>query len=475
MLTICKNCTKISSQTNGRPKTFSIIAVLLLLVILVPAARVLAADYDRSGPWWNKVPDPLFGMAYTAEPSDYNNTAPVGSAQRTVCNFPDACKYFDSDFANGDFSLLWGPSGRNDLKTIQNFGMNFIALYDWSGGFCRNHSPFLNQAQNDHLMVTIPISDFNVQTVFDPTTRSNILSILYQAYGLNPDGSGSPQINPAVSMWRIGNEVELHHIPLSNAAEVAKVILNFEADKHIPDSQKLVFTSDVDFGALRSQPPGIAQMLALQKAFSDAGLSDIWHTRFIASINTKNEAPFIDNYIKNVFPQQGDFSEGSRLPLFFSEYGLDSKEACEYVRDALHQRLDCNSIDDQNKAQAEYEKAEFQTAAALAQTPPTSKYFYGFAIFQWQDAFWKCPNEYTKGKTGCTESLFGIQTVGGQTTTGNIPGGPCGLRPATYPVNKFDPKPVFTEIPGAITTTMEPPLSGTLKGKHKGLFNDHGT
>lgn len=46
-------------------------------------------------------------------------------------------------------------------------------------------------------------------------------------------------------------------------------------------------------------------------------MSDIWNTRFIVSINTKNEGPLIENYVKNVFPQQGDFNQGSGLTLFF--------------------------------------------------------------------------------------------------------------------------------------------------------------
>lgn len=447
--------------------------------IFVTATQGLAAGYDRSGPWWSKVPKPLFGMAYTAEPSDYNNTAPLGNPERNVCPQPNACKYFDSDFANSDFSLLWGSdnNGRNDLGTIRGLGMNFIALYDWSGGGCRNHVPFLNAAWNGGtkpLMVTIPISDFNVTNAFDPVTKANILSIVYEAYGLDQNGNGTPLINPGVGMWRIGNEVQLHQIPLANAAEVAKIILNFEADKSIPDNQKLVFTSDVDFGILGGQPPGISQLLALQQAFSDAGLSDIWHTRYIASINTTNPANFIENYVTNVFPVQGDFNTGAGLPLFFTEYGIDSLEACKYVNATTKPNLNCNSITDVDKAQGQYDTAAFQAGAALAKNSPTSSFFYGFAVFQWQDAFWKCPNRYAKGTPGCTESLFGIQTVGAMTTSGSISGGQCGLQATTYPVNTLDPKPIFGDIPAALAATTPPPPGGTLKGKHKGLFKHHG-
>lgn len=444
------------SRAAGCFKVGLLIVLFLCSAIFVSAAQA-ATGYDRSGPWWKLVPRPLLGTAYTPEPSDYNNTAPMGDPKRTSCPQPVMCKYFDTDFANSDFSALWGSPGRNDLGTIRTgLKMNFIALYDWSGGFCRNHTPFLNAAWNggtNPLRVTIPISNFNVQTAFDPVTRSNILSILYQAYGLTANGAGTPKINPAVSMWRIGNEVQKNGIAPKNAAEVAKIIVNFEKDKAIPNSQQLVFTSDVDFGILNSKPPGISQLLALKAAFINAGLSDIWYKRFIASFNTTNDAMFIDNYVKNVFPRQDDFSQGNGLPMFFTEYGWNSKDACLYVKANTDPNLNCSLLADQNKAQSIYDKAEFKVGTALAKTPTTSStgYFYGFAVFQWQDAFWKCPTNYANGKW-CTESLFGIQTIGPKTMDGQIPGGSCGLQRATYPVNKFVPKPIFNEIPGVLGT-----------------------
>jgi hypothetical protein len=438
-----------------RPHGNLVVAAFLCAGIVSSATLAHAAGYDRSGPWWKLVPRPLYGMAYTAEPSDYNNTAPMGSPKRTSCPQPSMCKYFDSDFTNSDFSVLWGSPGRNDLGTIRNgLKLNFITLYDWVGGFCRNHTPFLNAAWNggtNPLRVAIPISNFNVQTAFDPVTRSNILSILYQAYGLDSNGAGTPKLNPAVSMWRIGNEVQFNGIPPKNAAEVAKIIVNFEKDKKVPTSQQLVFTSDVDFGILNNQQPGILQLLALKTAFINAGLSDIWYSRFIASFNTKNPAPFIDNYVKNIFPRQGDFNQGAGLALYFTEYGENSREACDYIKRTSNPGLNCTLLADQNKAQAEYNKAEFKVGSALAKTPASSGtgYFYGFSVFQWQDAFWKCPIEYSNGNW-CNQSLFGIQTVGSKTIDGQITGGACGLKSATFPVNTLNPKPIFNQIPGAL-------------------------
>jgi hypothetical protein len=121
------------SDSMARKNYCRSVFVLIIVLTLMPAGHAFA-QYDRSGPWWAKLQRPMLGVAYTAEPSDYNNTAPIGNPARNVCNDPSACKYFDSDFTNADFSLLWGPAGRDDLDAIRKLKMNFIALYDWVGG-----------------------------------------------------------------------------------------------------------------------------------------------------------------------------------------------------------------------------------------------------------------------------------------------------------------------------------------------------
>src|SRR5215472_16828568 len=118
-----------AESTASKNYRVSILVVLAIATVSMSAADAFA-QYDRSGPWWSKVQRPLLGVAYTAEPSDYNLTS-------NVCPSPSTCKYFDSDFTNEDFSLLWGPAGRDDLDAIRKLKMNFIALYDWVGGFCR--------------------------------------------------------------------------------------------------------------------------------------------------------------------------------------------------------------------------------------------------------------------------------------------------------------------------------------------------
>src|SRR4051812_43623193 len=83
----------------------------------------------------------LKGMDYEPAPSDYSTSG--GS--------PSADKYWDTDFANLDFKMLWSLCGRNDLGTMASQGINFIKLYNWSStnglgpnGGCRQHIPFLD-------------------------------------------------------------------------------------------------------------------------------------------------------------------------------------------------------------------------------------------------------------------------------------------------------------------------------------------
>lgn len=109
-----------------------------------------------------------------------------------------------------------------------------------------------------------------------------------------------------------------------------------------------------------------------------------------------------------------------------------------------------------NRKQDAFDSQLFKAGTNLVSTttsnPDLKSYFFGFAIFQWQDAFWKCADEYKKYPEGkaCTESTFGIQTVGDKTMTGTITNRNCGLLGGTYPVNAFEPKPIYGDIPGSL-------------------------
>jgi hypothetical protein len=370
-------------------------------------------------------------MAYTPEPSDYGS--------EFTCPFPDGCKYFDSDFYNSDFSLLWGPGGRNDLESLGSIHANNLHLYDWSN--CRDHIPFLDYAHANRLTVWVPFSNFNVSNPFDPARRANIENIFREIYGLDHKNNGRKTPNPAAVLWGIGNEYDINGYPPANVAEVARIIVDLENAAGIVDADKLAFTSPVSFAVFDGKPAAIEQILQLQKAFIAAGLSDVWYTRFMASAATTNDAQFIDNYVTNTFPASGDFSAGDGLPLFLSEYGANGQDACLFYH---HDDSRCRAPEHQalrDRSQADYDAAEFKVGTELAKSLPESKtgYFYGFSVFQSQDAFWKCPG------TICTESQFGIQKRASFLTEGTVGGGRCGIpvNSFKYPVRGFADKPAW--------------------------------
>ncbi len=402
--------------------------LLLTLLFLAGVSRASAQTYDRSGPWWRVVPRPLHSVAYTPEPADYD--------AKFTCPYPDGCKYFDSDFYNADFKLLWGPGGRNDLKTLREIHVNNLHLYDWST--CRDHKSFLKHAEDNGLTVWVPFSNYNVSDPFDPARRANIENIVREIYDLDQRNNGRKTHHGAAVIWGIGNEYDINGYPAANVAQVARIVVDLENAAGIPDSEKLVFTSPVSFAALNGKPAAIQQILALQKAFIAAGLSDVWYKRFLASAATTNDAAFMRNYIDHTFPAAGDFSKGEGLPLFLSEYGANGEDACLLLH---HGDSACKAPEHQSlrdRSQQEYNAAEFKVATALDNTAAASKtaYFYGFSVFQWQDAFWKCPG------TICTESQFGIQKRGAHLTEGTVAGGKCGI-PAgrfKYPVVQLEHK-----------------------------------
>jgi hypothetical protein len=413
-------------------RSFAHIFALLIVVsatALVPNSA-LAQSYSRQGPWWAKVPRPLLSMAYTPEPADYS----------PGCLEPYRCKYFDTDFYNSDFSLLWGASGRNDLGTLNAIHANNLHLYDWSS--CRDHIPFLNYAHQNGLTVMVPFSNYNVEDPFDPARVANIQSIVREIYGLDARDNGRKSPHPAVVMWAIGNEYDYWHLPARNVAQIAKIIVELENRAGIPEVDRLIFTASVSFGVVGGKAAAIEQILDLQRAFVAAGLSDVWYNRFLASVNTTNDAAFMDNYIKHTFAAQGDFSKGDGLPLFLNEYGQNGQNACELLhRDRISACAEPQNQALRDSSQNEYNAAEFRVGIALSNAPAASStgYFYGFSVFQWQDAFWKCPGRV------CTESQFGITKRGPQIKEGTVAGGRCGIPVNTfkYPVVNLEQKPAW--------------------------------
>jgi hypothetical protein len=427
-------------------RTFLSVGLRAAAMTFLPALFIFASaglssaqqKYDQTGPWWAKLPRPLLGMAYTPEPSDFGSS--------TNCPYPSSCKYFDDDFFNADFQDLWGASGRDDLSTVKNIGtnplsINFLHLYDFS--VCRNHVPFLDHANKLGISVMIPISNYYVSPSEDPNRTADIQALFGEVYGI---GAGRMTPHPAAVLWDIGNEYDLN--PGLNAGDVASVvsiIVDYENTLGITDANKLLFTSPVSFGTYgEPNRPGIVKLKRLKKAFENAGLTDIWYTRFVASINPFNNGQFMANYLKTTYPNNMSKNR-TTLPLFFSEFGQDAPDACGQLH-PNHPHQNCGTTAQQNAAQAAFETNQINKVLPLAKSATTSRtgYFYGFSIFQWQNEFFD---------TG-TQATWGVLEQGSPPTdNGTIAGGGvCNIPPSTftYPVDPLNEKPNFTAISTAI-------------------------
>ncbi len=391
---------------------------------------------------------PLRGMSYTPHPSDQTKE-------------PAAAKwnYFDSDFTNSSFPGLWGASvanARGDLKKMHDLNVNFLHLYDWSvpalpygpppepgladTSYRRNHIPFLDECAKQGIKVTIPISNYFLGRIkrgdsdkFTP--KEQIQGIVAETL------RNGHEPHAAAVMWAIGNEFVSNKndtgIPrverpetIAEAKENAKIIatvaqwiIEKEVDlKVTDDDDRLPITSTVTFGELPRKgtppneiglnPPSIWQIQLLKDAFQgNPFLAEkrVWEERFIATIQTFNDGPFLENYIESTFPENF-----GNVPFFFGELGADIL-----------------SGGGTEAAQADWLAGQLKAAGE-----PKGN-FMGSCVFQWMNQ--------TARKTGNAEPFFGIHKFTGTFKEGTIL--PAGYIPGgTYRIDDLREKPSYNSV-----------------------------
>ncbi|MFZ5961438.1 hypothetical protein ACOXXX_00665 [Thalassococcus sp. BH17M4-6] len=353
---------------------------------------------------------PLQGVCYSPAPSDDTPAPPQ--------------KYFDTDFTNSCFPLIWGAgpegsvTGRNDLATISGTGANLLHLYDWSvppapgaspGQYERSHTSFLQAADAAGLRVIVPVSNYFLGELASgdtATVKTQMTAMVTEVY----DGGTTPMA--AAGLWGIANEFDLAgNFSATTVAQAMALLVEIEADLGIPAENVLPICAPVSFAATGGLPPAISAMQDLKAAIDDNGelSSDFWSTRIVGALNSFNDGDFLASYIADTFPTY--FPD---TPFFFSEMGIN-----------------LGAVPDED-AQATW------VAAQLAKTVPSGQ-FLGRCVFQFLDQ--------TAMKTG-TEATFGMTKFDNTTPppTGTIPADYVPGGGETYPVDALAQKPLFATV-----------------------------
>ncbi len=321
---------------------------------------------------------PVKGMSYQPSPSD------DCQLQNEYCSVNNAV-YYDTDFYNTDFPLLWGSGtgGRGDLATLKAQGINFLHIYNWNPQ--RDHGTFLTAVAQNAMKVTIPVSNYTACIIVGnqcqgvangsyATAYANIKAIFEQVYNLT-----TKKPHSAAGVWAIYNEYDLNSIDPANIAFAIQAILKLEADNAIAAADRLPFIVPVSNavntatsaswfqnatslyqaipGANASVPPGVVAIIALSVALQNAQANNIttyttpgqtpvtvgavpanfWSTRFIATVNPFTTGPTLNAYItqasqfQSAFPGAAVTAAGitwgatwnTLPPLFFTEMGIN--------------------------------------------------------------------------------------------------------------------------------------------------------
>jgi hypothetical protein len=424
---------------------------------------------------------PIKGISYQPSPSDDCQLHAPQYKDTPECIAVKGVNptYFDTDFYNVDFQLLWGPgpggNGRNDLATLKAQGINFLHIYNWNRE--RDHTSFMDAVAANGMKMMVPVSNFTAclivggcqsvrpgdgsyQKAFD-----NIKGIFEEVY------RGGKTPHPSVGAWGIYNEYELYDIDPVNVAFAIQAILRLENDAGIPPANRLPFMVPVSNATLEKStvpwarvakaiyaaipgsnstiPPGvlgnIGVSIALQNAQTSGTTSygsvavaaipaDFWTTRFIATVNPFTPGPTLNSYItspsqfQSAFPgasvsvtlpsaQTWNAAWNKLPPLFFSEVGID---------------IGGSGPKDQTSPQTQgaWVLRQLQCTHPWAVDPASTPqgYFLGSSVFEFE-------YEGSNGHWGMWTFPDPVVFTTATTTTG-----------ATYRIDKLDAQPAWASV-----------------------------
>ena len=365
---------------------------------------------DMSNTQRPRLPLSIQGVAYSPVPSDDQPAPPT--------------KYFDTDFTNDSFPMLWSAAGegRADVANLAGIGVNFLHLYDWSvppapglppGQYQRNHLPFLKECDKQKVRVFVPVSNYFLEQIHQGSelVQGQIKAMVTEVY----DGQSTPRASAAI--WGIGNEYDLAStFTVNDVVTAMTYLVAAETALGITAANALPVTAPVSFAA-GTLPPGIAAIQTLQTAVeANASLGPtFWNQRFVASTNPFNDGAFLKTYIDTTFPHY--FAD---LPFFFAEMGFP--------------------IQSQGVTNEE-QQAAFVLEQLNATKPRNA--FLGRCVFQFLNQ--------TAMKSG-TEATFGMTKYAPappSPRTGTIPAGYVPGGGSTYNVDTLTQKPLYQSVKSA--------------------------
>jgi hypothetical protein len=244
--------------------------------------------------------------------------------------------YYDSDFYNADFKLLWGNPGgsevgRNDLGRYKSeLNANFVYLYDWNQNTNqRDHIPFLDYAHSLGMKVTIAISNYTYEIMCGRVGgvtdwKSGVKSEFNEVYA-----NGSTKPHPAAGVLKIFNEYD--GSVCENPDFVAQVALywkQLEEARGVPDADRMPIIFPTTFG-IKNRLAGGAGLDVFNAINSTSGLGlSFWKARVVFATNPFNDGPFMKNWLDTDLPNWFAIHNiPADTPVMFGEYGRSSDES----------------------------------------------------------------------------------------------------------------------------------------------------
>lgn len=361
------------------------------------------------GPAVNRVVSlrPLLGAIYKATPSDF---ASKGTGQGSP--------YEDSDFTCEDFRASWGPTGRNDIAKLRAAGVNFLHFYDWNdpgftsgpNNFDRHHRNFLQHCANNGMTFAVPISNYAIRN-----NRSDIIqAIVNEVYTSSKPLAG-------LIMWQVGNEYDGNGFSASQIVQAARKIAEIEDQLGVLESDRPAMTSPVTFGLNGNPVEGLQKTLELRNAFDAAGLSQLWKSRWVASVNSFNPGSDLARWI----PQ---FQQAVGIPFCLFEMGKEIGGVVDGVYSP-----DYGDVHNEGQQGTFYQQ---QLAAVIPFAKDSNSLYVGQCVFAFV-------NEAHKGGTEATFGVYAINQNGG------LGQGRFAKNGWTYPLDSYREKPSFTAMKNA--------------------------